>query len=93
MTTTTPQHIYIPKQVDSFYVTCERIRRPDLKGKPVAVSQFNRGGFVAVSYEARARGVRKGDGIGEVGQRELSWFKDRPDAVIKEVCSLVCVGN
>lgn len=38
-------------QVDAFYVTCERIRRPDLIGRPVAVSQFNRGGFVAVSYE------------------------------------------
>lgn len=54
-------------------------------GKPVAISQFNRGGFVAVSYEAKAKGVRKGDGIGERGQKELDFFKDRPDAVMNEV--------
>lgn len=56
-------------------------------GKPVAISQFNRGGFVAVSYEAKAKGVRKGDGIGERGQKELEFFKDRPDAVMNEVRS------
>ena len=58
----------------------------------MAVSQFNRGGFVAVSYEGRARGVRKGDGIGEVGQRELKWFQDRPEAVMKEVRALCWIG-
>ena len=50
----------------------------------------SRGGFVAVSYEAKARGVRKGDGIGERGQKELAWFKDRPDAVMSAVGGWFC---
>lgn len=40
---------------------------PDLAGKPIAVQQFNSGGFVAVSYEAKAAGVKKGDGVGAGG--------------------------
>lgn len=51
-----------------------------LRGKPLAVTQHNRGGFVAVSYEAKACGVRKGDGIGDEGRRRLPGFRDRPGA-------------
>lgn len=32
----------------------ERLDDPSLCGKPLAVQQFNSGGFVAVSYEVRA---------------------------------------
>ena len=71
--------------VDSFYVSCEIMRDASLRNKPVAVSQFNSGGFVAVSREARAMGVRKGDGIGKNGQKELAFFKDRPDALLSSV--------
>ena len=71
--------------VDSFYVSCEIVRDASLRNKPVAVSQFNSGGFVAVSREARAMGVRKGDGIGRNGQKELAFFKDRPDALLSSV--------
>ena len=70
---------------DAFFVACERRRRPELRGRPCAVTQFNSGGFVAVSLEARACGVRKGDGIGQNGQRELAFFKDRPDALMPSV--------
>ena len=31
----------------------ERLDDPSLMGKPLAVQQFNAGGFVAVSYEVR----------------------------------------
>ena len=71
--------------VDSFYVSCEIVRDPSLRNKCVAVSQFNSGGFVAVSREARAMGVRKGDGIGKNGQKELAFFRDRPDALLSSV--------
>lgn len=57
--------------VDSFYVAVERLDNPALVGKPVAVTQFNSGGFVAVSYEARAAGVRCGDGVGDKGRAEI----------------------
>ena len=40
---------------------------------------------MAVSREARAMGVRKGDGIGKNGQKELAFFKDRPDALLSSV--------
>lgn len=66
-------------------MACERRRNSALIGKPVAITQYNRGGFVAVSYEAKAQGIRKGDGIGERGQKELDFFKNRPEAVMTEV--------
>jgi nucleotidyltransferase/DNA polymerase involved in DNA repair len=68
--------------VDGFYVACELLRRPELRGLPLAVTQFNSGGFVAVSEEARQQGVGKGDGIGAGGQKALDYFKDRPDALM-----------
>ena len=46
--------------VDSFYCACEFRRRPELRNKPLAVTQYNSGGFVAVSEAARRSGVRKG---------------------------------
>lgn len=81
----TEERVIVHCDVDAFYVACELSRRPELKGIPVAVSQFNSGGFVAVSHEARRCGVRKGDGIGAGGQASLAWFKDRPDALMPEV--------
>ena len=71
--------------VDYFYVACELLRRPDLHNKPVAVTQFNSGGFVAVNEVARQCGIRKGDGIGAAGQAAISFFKDRPDALMPAV--------
>ena len=62
------ERVIVHCDVDAFYVACELSRRPELIGIPVAVSQFNSGGFVAVSHEARRCGVRKGDGIGAGGQ-------------------------
>eukprot|EP01137_Pigoraptor_chileana_P013402 Opistho-2@66879 len=63
--------------IDAFYVAAERHRRPDLVGIPVAVSQHNRGGFVAVSYEAKAMGIRKGDGVGDKGREAIEHLRDR----------------
>lgn len=62
---------------------CERLRRPDLDRQPLAITQRNRGGFVAVSYEAKACGVRKGDGIGRGGLLHLEAFRGRAGEVVR----------
>ena len=43
------RRLVVHADVDAFYVACELSRRPELRGQPVAVSQNNSGGFVAVS--------------------------------------------
>lgn len=45
---------------DSCYVSCERVFRPDLIGKPVVVLSNNDGCVVARSREAKALGIRGG---------------------------------
>lgn len=44
---------------DAFFASCEVSRRPDLRGKPVVVGGL-RGIAVALTYEAKARGVVRG---------------------------------
>ena len=44
---------------DSFFVACELVARPDLKGKPVIVGE-DRGIAVAMSSEAKKLGVTRG---------------------------------
>ena len=46
---------------NNFYVSCERIFRPDLEGKPVIVLSNNDGCAVARSAEAKALGIKMGD--------------------------------
>ena len=45
---------------DNCYVSCERVFRPDLEGKPVVVLSNNDGCVVARSNEAKALGVEEG---------------------------------
>ena len=45
---------------DNCYVSCERVFRPDLEGKPVVVLSNNDGCVVARSNEAKALGIREG---------------------------------
>ncbi len=44
---------------NNFYVSCERVFRPDLNGKPVAVLSNNDGYIIAVSNEAKHLGVKR----------------------------------
>jgi DNA polymerase V len=46
---------------NTFYCSCERLFRPDLAGKPVAVLSNNDGCVVAITPEAKALGFRGGD--------------------------------
>ena len=43
---------------NSFYASCERVFRPDLKNKPVVVLSNNDGCVVALSKEAKNLGIR-----------------------------------
>ena len=46
---------------NNFYVSCERVFRPDLQGRPVIVLSNNDGCAVARSNEAKALGIKMGD--------------------------------
>lgn len=59
------RHI-LHSDMNSFYASVEMQRRPELRGKPVAVcgSQEERHGIVlTASYPAKSRGVRTGQAI------------------------------
>ncbi len=45
---------------NSFYVSCERVFRPDLEGVPVVVLSNNDGCVIARSNEAKALGIKMG---------------------------------
>jgi DNA polymerase IV len=59
---------------DAFFASCEQAIHPELKGKPVITGK-ERGIVAAASYEAKARGVKRGTRLSEVKQV-------CPDAVI-----------
>lgn len=44
--------------MDAFFASCELVRRPELRGRPVIVGAHARGVVLAATYEARAFGVR-----------------------------------
>lgn len=46
---------------DSFFVSCEQKRNPELKGKPVCVLSNNDGCVISRSKEAKKMGVRMGE--------------------------------
>lgn len=44
--------------VNNFYASCERLFRPDLRGRPLVVLSSNDGCVVSRSYEAKAMGIK-----------------------------------
>ena len=55
-----PMKMYAIVDCDNCYVSCERVFRPDLEGRPVVVLSNNDGCVVARSNEAKAMGVKAG---------------------------------
>lgn len=53
------EEMYLHVDGDSFFVACELVARPELKGRPVVVGE-DRGIAVAMSQEAKKLGVTKG---------------------------------
>jgi DNA polymerase V len=51
---------------NNFYVSCERVFRPSLNGRPVVVLSNNDGCAIARSNEARALGIRMGTPFHEI---------------------------
>lgn len=61
--------MYALADCNNFFVSCERVFRPDLNGKPVIVLSNNDGCAVSRSNEAKALGIRMGDPLFKI--REL----------------------
>jgi len=51
---------------NNFFVSCEKVFRPDLEGRPVIVMSNNDGNAVARSNEAKALGIKMGQPFFEV---------------------------
>src|SRR4051794_24403839 len=69
---------------DCFYVSAERVRHPDLAGKPVGVLGNNGACVIAKSYEMKAAGVKTGTPIwdakvlcpdGVYVKRDFRWYE------------------
>ena len=54
---------------NNFFVSCERVFRPDLEGKPVVVLSGNDGCVVSRSNEAKKIGIKMGEPWFEVKRR------------------------
>ncbi len=54
------QQVYALIDCDNFYVSCERIFRPDLNSKPVIVLSNNDGCIISRSNEVKALGIKMG---------------------------------
>lgn len=77
--------------VDNFYVAVECADNPYLVNSPIAVTQGNSGGFVALSAEAKAAGLRKGDGVGDRGRAAIPHLVEMGSMSIDE-CRRRCPG-
>ena len=69
---------------DCFYVSAERVRHPDLAGKPVGVLGNNGACVIAKSYEMKAKGVKTGTPVwdakalcpeGAYVKRDFHWYE------------------
>ena len=53
--------LYALADVNNFYVSCERLFRPDLNDKPIVVLSNNDGCVISRSNEAKQIGIRMGE--------------------------------
>lgn len=87
---------------NSFYASCERLFRPDLRGIPVVVLSNNDGCIVALSSEAKKLGIKRGSPLFEERERlenvkaaifssNYTLYQDLSDRVMDTLLTLV--GN
>ena len=87
---------------NSFYASCERLFRPDLRNRAVVVLSNNDGCIVALSSEAKSLGIRRGAPLFEERERlqsvgaaifssNYTLYQDLSDRVMDTLLSLV--GN
>src|SRR5881398_3031909 len=86
---------------DCFYVSAERVRYPDLVGKPVGVLGNQGACVIAKSYEMKSAGVKTGEPIWEARakcpdgayvKRDFRWYEVLSRAMlalVREVSSEV----
>ena len=83
------RRVVLHLDVDNFYCAVETADNPALIGRPLAVAQGNAGGFVALSAEAKAAGLRKGDGVGARGRAEIRTLREMGSRGLGE-CRRMC---
>lgn len=86
---------------NSFYASCEKLFRPDLRGRPVVVLSNNDGCIVALSAEAKALGIRRGEPYFRcrsqlerchvaVFSSNYTLYQDMSDRTVEILRSLAC---
>ena len=79
---------------NNFFASCERVFRPDLRGKPVIVLSSNDGCVVARSNEAKALGIKMGVPFfkvrGVVDKHGIAVFREIWRSMA--ICRNGCVG-
>ena len=80
---------------DNCYVSCERVFRPDLEGKPVIVLSNNDGCVVARSNEAKALGIKEGTPYYQVVEQfpheEIAVFSSNYELYGELTGRVVCI--
>ena len=61
--------VYLLCDCNNFFVSCEKIFRPDLSKRPVAVLSNNDGIVVSRSYETKALGIAMGSPVFKIDKR------------------------
>lgn len=85
--------MYALADVNSFYASCEKVFRPDLRNKPVVVLSNNDGCVIARSPEAKRLGIKMG---GTVVPAEDDTIPGAGHHVLKQLralCVYVEQGN
>ncbi len=70
---------------DNCYVSCERVFRPDLVGKPVVVLSNNDGCVVARSNEAKQMGIKEGTPYFKLAEEFPGQKMRRLDEVVDRI--------
>ncbi len=70
--------------INSFYASCEKVFRPDLRNEPVIVLSNNDGCVIARSPEAKALGIRMGQPWFQVRQMRL----EKNTCIFQQLCAV-----